>query len=280
MPVTFERNALIKASAVAELGYIGAADDSGLCVDHLGDAPGVFSARYSGPDADDAGNRKKLLREMDGVPECERGARFVCVCALVLPEGSDISIPERWQASEEDALFVGIDRRRTMTVRGECRGFITDREIGSDGFGYDPLFWYPEFGKTFAEVGMEGKNGVSHRGKAMRVFTSRIRRLLGGSNMTSKQRAILRSEASKTEAIFQRGKGGVSDAMIKSIGDALEARELIKISVLDNSDSAARDAAEEIAEATGSEVVSVIGRKIILFRRASKPDKRKISLLI
>lgn len=98
--------------------------------------------------------------------------------------------------------------------------------------------------------------------------------------LNSKQRAILKSEASKMDAIFQIGKGGVGDAAVKSIGDALEARELVKISVLDNSDSNAREAAEDIAVRTGSEVVAVIGRKIILFKESSKKEKRKISTLI
>lgn len=98
--------------------------------------------------------------------------------------------------------------------------------------------------------------------------------------LTSKQRAILKSEASKMDAIFQIGKGGVGDAAVKSIYDALEARELVKISVLDNSDADAREAAEEIAAQTDSEVVAVIGRKIILFKISSKKEKRKISAMI
>ncbi len=95
--------------------------------------------------------------------------------------------------------------------------------------------------------------------------------------LNSKQRAALKSIASQTDSIFQIGKGGIGDAMIKSIGDALEARELVKISVLDNSSETARDAAEALAAATGSEVVAVIGRKIILFKKSSKPENRKIS---
>ena len=98
--------------------------------------------------------------------------------------------------------------------------------------------------------------------------------------LNSKQRAILRAEASRIDAIFQVGKGGVGEAAVRSIGDALEARELVKITVLDNSDVDIREAAEEIAEKTDSEVVSVIGRKIILFRESSKQEKRKISALI
>ena len=98
--------------------------------------------------------------------------------------------------------------------------------------------------------------------------------------LNSKQRATLKSVASRTDAIFQIGKGGLNDAAVKSIGDALEARELVKISVLDNSDEDPREAGEEIARATGSEVVAVIGRKIILFRVSSKPEKRAISTLL
>ncbi len=98
--------------------------------------------------------------------------------------------------------------------------------------------------------------------------------------LNSKQRAILKSVASRTDAIFQIGKGGVGEAAVKSIGDALEARELVKISVLENSDEDAREAGEAIAQATGSEVVAVIGRKIILFRQSSKPEKRAISTLL
>ena len=98
--------------------------------------------------------------------------------------------------------------------------------------------------------------------------------------LNSKQRATLKSVASRMDAIFQIGKGGVGDAAVKSIGDALEARELVKISVLDNSDEDAREAAENIAERTDSEVVAVIGRKIILFKKSSKPEKRNISTLI
>ena len=96
--------------------------------------------------------------------------------------------------------------------------------------------------------------------------------------LNSKQRATLRSVASRMDAIFQIGKGGVNEAAVKSIGDALEARELVKISVLDNSDEDPREAGEAIAGATGSEVVAVIGRKIILYREARNPENRKITL--
>ena len=95
--------------------------------------------------------------------------------------------------------------------------------------------------------------------------------------LNSKQRAALRSIASQTDAIFQIGKGGINDAMCKSLADALEARELIKISVLENASESAKDFANTVAEATGSEVVAVIGRKIVLYKVAEKPEHRKIS---
>lgn len=98
--------------------------------------------------------------------------------------------------------------------------------------------------------------------------------------LNSKQRAALRGIASKTDAIFQIGKGGIGEAMVKSVSDALEARELIKLSVLENSADTARDAAEELARATDSEVVAVIGRKIVLYKVSSKPENRKISATI
>ncbi len=98
--------------------------------------------------------------------------------------------------------------------------------------------------------------------------------------LNSKQRAVLRSEAARLDAIFQIGKGGIGEQAVKSIADALEAKELIKISVLDNSDCDSRDAAEEIAKLTASEVVCVIGRKIVLYKRSDKPEKRVISKLI
>ena len=98
--------------------------------------------------------------------------------------------------------------------------------------------------------------------------------------LNSKQRAVLKAAASRMDAIFQIGKGGVGDAAVRSIGDALEARELVKISVLENCGEDAREAGEAIAAALGAEVVAVIGRKIILFRESSKPEKRNISTLI
>lgn len=171
---SFEVNSLIKAAVPARLGYIGVADDSGLCVDTLGGAPGIYSARYSedeGPADDrDAANRRKLLRELDSVCDEDRGGGFVCVASLVLPEDSEYQIPAEFTAKaghSSEALLGGL---AGATVRGECRGYIMRHEAGDGGFGYDSLFYSPEIGKSFAEANAEEKNSVSHRGRAMKDF--------------------------------------------------------------------------------------------------------------
>ena len=171
---SFEENALIKAAVPASLGKIGTADDSGLCVDALGGAPGIYSARYSGEGADDVSNRRKLLSALRDTPDEARTARFVCVAALVLPVNSGTVIPAQWRISPDLARKRGIDPARAMVVRGECEGRILREERGTGGFGYDPLFYFPEFGETFAEIAAERKNLVSHRGRAMREFTRRL----------------------------------------------------------------------------------------------------------
>ncbi|MBQ4353318.1 MAG: non-canonical purine NTP pyrophosphatase [Clostridia bacterium] len=171
---TFEENSIIKASTPVKLGYIGIADDSGLAVDHLGGAPGVYSARYSGEGADDATNRAKLLRELDGVPAEKRTAKFVCTASVVFPKDSPYVVPVEWRISEELAAKSGADREKVMVVRGECPGIILTEERGEGGFGYDSLFYYPAFDATFAQISGEQKNSVSHRGIAMREFTRRL----------------------------------------------------------------------------------------------------------
>lgn len=175
---SFEENSLIKANTPASLGYIGIADDSGLAVDCLGGAPGIFSARYSGLNATDEDNRKKLFDDMKEVPEEDRTARFVCTMSIVLPKDCPFTIPKKWRISEELAEKVGIEPERAMTVRGECHGYILTEERGNDGFGYDCMFWYPDFAATFAEVPGEMKAKVSHRGIAMREFTNRLAEIL------------------------------------------------------------------------------------------------------
>jgi len=149
---TFAENAATKATAVARLTMHPAlADDSGLMVDALGGAPGVFSARYaqdrtSPRSPTDADNWGKLLDELKNVPWDERGARFVCELALATPDG------------------------RLLTARGECAGVIAFEPQGDTGFGYDPVFWVPEYAATMAQLGPEIKNKISHRARALAAF--------------------------------------------------------------------------------------------------------------
>ena len=143
--LTFEENALIKArSGCEETGYVCVGDDSGLCVDYLGGAPGVYSARYAGEHGNDAANIKKLLAALDGVGQAERTARFVSCAACVFPDGTE------------------------LTARGECEGFIGFEPVGDGGFGYDPVFMYE--GKSFAVLSAGEKDAVSHRGKSLRAI--------------------------------------------------------------------------------------------------------------
>jgi len=149
---TFAENAATKALAVARLtGHIALADDSGLAVDALKGAPGVFSARYaqdrtSPAPPTDADNWHKLLEELQGVPWGERGARFVCEIALARPDG------------------------RLFHTRGECAGVIAMEPRGETGFGYDSVFWVPQYSATMAELGPEIKNRISHRARALAAF--------------------------------------------------------------------------------------------------------------
>lgn len=148
---TFEENAVLKARAVAELtDAIVLADDSGLEIDFLGGEPGVYSARYLGEDTSYRIKNARILERMQEVPEKERTARFVCVIAAVLPDG------------------------RTLTARGVMEGIIGYEERGEGGFGYDPIFFLPEYGCSTAELTMEQKNAVSHRGKALRLIKEKL----------------------------------------------------------------------------------------------------------
>lgn len=143
---TFEENSFIKAKAVYEAtGMPAIADDSGLEVDALGGAPGVYSARYGTEDLDDAGRVRLLLKNMENVPDSERSARFVCVITYIDADG-------------------------VITARGECEGEIAREIKGENGFGYDPVFYIKAMGKTTAELSAEEKNAISHRGKALRAF--------------------------------------------------------------------------------------------------------------
>ena len=141
---TFLENARIKARAVCQAtGLVSLADDSGLCVDALDGAPGVYSARYSGEDATDAANNAKLLAALADVPEARRTCRFVSVVVAVAPDG------------------------RELTAEGVWEGRVTTSPAGQGGFGYDPLFFDPTAGLTAAELSPEAKNARSHRGKAL-----------------------------------------------------------------------------------------------------------------
>lgn len=152
---TFEENALIKAKAIAALcDDIVLADDSGLEIDALNKEPGVYSARYLGEDTSYHVKNKNLIDRLEGVPEEERKARFVCSIAAVMPNG---------EAYVEKAAM---------------EGRIGYEERGENGFGYDPIFVLPEFGKTTAELSPEEKNQLSHRGKALRMMKEKLKEVL------------------------------------------------------------------------------------------------------
>lgn len=174
--VTFEENSVIKAATVAKLGYIGIADDSGLAVDALNGAPGVYSARYS-EDCPDTGeerdtqNNNKLLREMADVPDEERHAAFVSTVACVIPKDYTVKNPTHPAMREiTPEISARAGDMHVFVVRGEFEGFIGHVPAGCGGFGYDPLFFLPEYGMTSAEISAEEKNRISHRGKAVRAF--------------------------------------------------------------------------------------------------------------
>lgn len=156
---TFEENAIIKAKAgLKNTGFISVADDSGLCVDCLDGAPGIYSARYSGEHGDDDSNNKKLLSELGGVPLEDRTARYVAAIGCVFPDG------------------------RQFTVRGECEGKIGFEPHGNNGFGYDPYF-ISELG-VMAELTAEQKDSISHRGKALKLFKEELKKYIDTNEET------------------------------------------------------------------------------------------------
>lgn len=153
--LTFEANARIKAEAIAQAtGEWALADDSGLSVDCLGGDPGVRSARYAGPEQDDARNNAQLLADLINVAPESRAARFVCVLALARPDAE------------------------TVLVRGECEGVVASSLRGNHGFGYDPLFYLPERGQMMAELSPAEKNQISHRARAVRAMRNILVELL------------------------------------------------------------------------------------------------------
>ena len=135
-------------------GLPAVADDSGLTVDALDGFPGIHSARWAGPEANDHDRNQLLLEKLLSVPEEQRGAQFVCVAACVFPDG------------------------RELAVRGQCRGTILGEEHGSGGFGYDPIFCVPEYGCTFGELASDVKNSISHRARAFTALGSALKTLL------------------------------------------------------------------------------------------------------
>ena len=150
---TFEENSLIKAKAVMEAtGLPAIADDSGIAVDALNGEPGIYSARYGFDESlDDYGRMMLLLKNTEHVPDGQRQAKFVCVITFVTPDGD------------------------TIQARGEIHGELTRQPRGENGFGYDPIFYYPPFGQTTAEIPAEQKNRVSHRGNALRILNEKLK---------------------------------------------------------------------------------------------------------
>ena len=150
---TFEENSLLKARAVMEAtGLPALADDSGIAVDALNGEPGIYSARYGFDESlDDWGRLELLLKNTEQVPDGQRQAQFVCVITMVTPEG------------------------QTIQARGEIHGELTREARGENGFGYDPIFYYPPLGKTTAELSSEEKNQVSHRANALKVFYEKLK---------------------------------------------------------------------------------------------------------
>lgn len=150
---TFEENSLIKAKAVMEAtGLPAIADDSGLAVDALNGEPGVYSARYGFDDTlDDWGRLQLLLKNMENVPDGQRQGKFVCVITFITPAGEVIQ------------------------ARGEVHGEILRQAQGKNGFGYDPVFYYPPLGKTLAQIPAEDKNRISHRGQALKILNEKLK---------------------------------------------------------------------------------------------------------
>ena len=150
---TFEENSFLKAEAVMKAtGLPALADDSGICVDALGGEPGIYSARYGFDDSlDDFGRLQLLLKNTEQVPDGRRQAQFVCVITFVTPDG------------------------KVIQARGEVHGELLRAPFGEGGFGYDPIFYYPPFGKSLAQVSPAEKNSVSHRANALKVFYEKLK---------------------------------------------------------------------------------------------------------
>lgn len=150
---TFEENAIIKARAIMErTGSLVLADDSGFEVDYLGKEPGIYSARYMGEDTPYSVKNKSIIDRLAGVEGKDRSARFVCVIAAAFPDGE------------------------VITTRGTIEGLVCSEERGENGFGYDPIMYLPEYDKTTAQLTMDEKNRISHRGKALELMKEELRK--------------------------------------------------------------------------------------------------------
>jgi XTP/dITP diphosphohydrolase len=153
---TFEENATLKAEAVSkQLNKMVIGDDSGLVVDALEGRPGIYSARYSGEQKDDQKNLEKVLSELAGIPKEDRSARFYCALAVAIPNG------------------------KTVTVSGTCEGIILEEPKGTNGFGYDPIFFVPEKGVAMAELSGDEKNEISHRANALKKLDVILDTIIG-----------------------------------------------------------------------------------------------------
>ena len=178
---TFEENSLLKARAVMEAsGMPSIADDSGLCVDALNGAPGVYSARYGGEGLDDTGRYRLLLENMRG--QTPRTAKFVSVITCCFPNGD------------------------VLSARGECPGTIAFAPMGEGGFGYDPVFFIPSLKKTFAQLSPEEKNAISHRGKALEAFQVKLeeylkKKVLENSLMSAREAAEALAPLTRSEVV-------------------------------------------------------------------------------
>lgn len=156
---TFEENAVIKAETIRDLsGQMVLADDSGLMIDAMDGAPGVYSSRFMGEDTDYTTKNRAILKQLEDVPEEKRGARFVCAMALAFPEKDGV-------------------KKETQVFRGVFEGRIAYEIAGENGFGYDPIFYVPEENMTSAEMSPEAKNKVSHRGKALQQVVAALKEL-------------------------------------------------------------------------------------------------------
>ncbi|MCR1934228.1 XTP/dITP diphosphatase [Clostridium tepidum] len=153
---TFMENAYKKASTIHKIlpDYMVIADDSGLMVDALNGAPGIYSARFAGEHGNYKKNNEKLLRELEGKKAEERSAKFVCSIVFI------------------------INKDDVIKVQGEINGIIGEKEIGEDGFGYDPLFYVPEYNKTFAQMDSQTKNSISHRGRALKILKCELEKYI------------------------------------------------------------------------------------------------------